>query len=173
MQDDWKKGFICSEAEKPLYDDLIAFMETKEPVESSLIAILHHCQHTFGYIPQDAMSLAALYLGIPISKVYGVVTFYSFFTEVPKGKYAISVCLGTACYVKGAQQILGALENELKIEAGGTTEDRLFSIVETRCLGDCANAPIVMVNDEPYGHMDADKVRKLVRRYRKEESENA
>lgn len=173
MQEDWMSGFICTEKEQPLYDNLISFMKTKERVESSLIAILHHCQHTFGYIPQDAMSLAALYLNLPISKVYGVVTFYSFFTEVPKGKYAISVCLGTACYVKGAQQILGALEDELKIKVGETTEDKLFSIVETRCLGDCANAPIVMVNEEQYGHMDPDKIRKLVQKYRKEESENA
>ena len=171
--ENWLKGFHCDEQDRPKYEELLAFMKTKEPKEDSLIMILHHCQDLFGYIPRDAMSLAAAYLKLPLSKVYGVVTFYSYFSEVPKGKYSISVCLGTACYVKGGKQVLDALKDELQIDDGETTEDRLFTIVETRCLGDCANAPIVMVNDEVFGQMTPDKIRKLVRKYRREESLNA
>lgn len=157
-----------SEAERALYDELEAYLAVQEKAERSLIAVLHKTQNLFGYIPEPAMYLIADQLRLTAADVYGVVTFYSYFTLKPKGRYAFSVCLGTACYVKGAQDVLEALQDELHIKAGDTTEDRLFSIVPTRCLGDCANAPVVMVNGRLYGHVTPESVRKLVRQYRKE-----
>lgn len=166
-----KYDLNCNEKEYALYEELLAFMEDKEKTESSLISILHKAQNLFGYISKDAMEIISKELGLPVSKIYGVVTFYSYFTLKPKGKYSFSVCLGTACYVKGANDVLAALEDELGIKSGDTTADFLFSIIPTRCLGDCSRAPIVMVNDELYGYMDAKKVRDLVKQYRKGEME--
>lgn len=159
---------VYPEEDKHLYEELFAFIATKEPVESSLIAVLHRAQNLFGYIPEPAMVHIAEKLNITSAEVYGVVTFYSYFTLKPKGKYNFSVCLGTACYVKGAQDVLEALEDELGIKAGDTTDDRLFSIIPTRCLGDCARAPIVMVNETSYGNVTPESIRKIVRDYRKE-----
>ena len=105
-------------------------------------------------------------LEIPTSQVYGVVSFYSYFTENPKGKYQISVCMGTACYVKGGQAVLEAFEKELGIKFGETTEDLLFSISQTRCLGDCASAPVIMVNDQLLAKVTADEVPAIIEKYR-------
>lgn len=173
MQNTCKAQCACCSGEQAVYESLVAYMKTLPASENSLIAILHRAQNLFGYIPREAMYVIAQYLDLPVSKIYGVVTFYSYFTEKPKGKFAFSVCLGTACYVKGAQDVLEALEEELGIKTGDTTDDRMFSIIQTRCLGDCANAPIVMVNDQLYGNMNPDSVRKLVRDYRKEIEANA
>lgn len=153
-----------------LYEQLIEFMRSVPLEESSLISILHFTQDLFGYIPESAMLLIAEGLHIPSSKVYGVVTFYSYFSLKPKGKYNFSVCMGTACYVKGANDVLAALQDELKIQDGETTTDGIFSIQATRCLGDCASAPIVMVNDASYGHVDTSSIREIVRNYRKKAS---
>lgn len=154
------------EDEDEQYQALLDFMDTVPQEESSLIAILHFTQDLMGYIPRPAMMLIAEVLGIPSSKVYGVVTFYSYFSLQPKGRYNFSVCMGTACYVKGSQDILEALQDELELEEGQTSEDGLFSIQATRCLGACADAPIVMVNDEVHGPMDPSSVRNLVRQCR-------
>lgn len=156
-----------------LYEQLIEFMRSVPLEESSLIAILHFTQDLFGYIPDRAMLLIAEGLHIPSSKVYGVVTFYSYFTLQPKGKYNFSVCMGTACYVKGANDVLEALKDELKIDDGETTSDGVFSIQATRCLGDCAAAPVVMVNDASYGHIDTSSIRELVRDYRQKAADEA
>ena len=159
--------------DKARYEDLLAFMRTLPLEESSLIAILHRTQTIFDYIPQTAMLLIAEALRIPSSKIYGVVTFYSYFTLKPKGKFNFSVCMGTACYVKGSQDVLSALEDELGIKDGDTSADGIFSIQATRCLGDCAHAPIVMVNDASYGQMNPKSVRALVRQYRAQAAEMA
>jgi NADH-quinone oxidoreductase subunit E len=148
------------------FSELKAFIATTDRQESSLITILHMVQDTYGYIPREAQYIIANELKIPTSQVYGVVSFYSYFTENPKGKYQISVCLGTACYVKGAQDVLEAFEEELGIKYGETTEDLLFSISQTRCLGDCAAAPVIMINDEVIPKVHADEVPAIIEKYR-------
>lgn len=142
------------------------FIATTDRQESSLITILHMVQDTYGYIPREAQYIIAKELEIPTSQVYGVVSFYSYFTENPKGKYQISVCMGTACYVKGGQAVLEAFEKELGIKFGETTEDLLFSISQTRCLGDCASAPVIMVNDQLLAKVTADEVPAIIEKYR-------
>ncbi len=152
------------------FTKLREFIPTTDRTESSLITILHMIQDTYGYIPKEAQYIVADELNIPTSQVFGVVTFYSYFTDHPKGKYQISVCLGTACYVKGAQDVLEALESELGIKFGQTTEDMLFSIAQTRCLGDCSNAPVIMVNDELLLKVTADEVPAIIEKYREIET---
>lgn len=126
-------------------------LEKYEKDKSNLIKILNDIQEKAGYIPMKAQKEISEYLGLPMAEIYGVITFYSRFTLKPKGKYHIAVCLGTACYVKGSQKILDRLKERLKIEPGQTTEDGMFSIDQTRCVGACGLAPVFTVNDEVYG----------------------
>ncbi|HHX36968.1 MAG TPA: NAD(P)H-dependent oxidoreductase subunit E [Clostridiaceae bacterium] len=154
------------EAER--YQELVEYIKTKPRRESSLIDVMHRTQDLFGYVPRTAQLLIGEMLDIPTSKVYGVLTFYSYFTEKPKGVYGISICLGTACYVKGAQKVLEAFEDHLQIKGNDTTEDGLFTIVPTRCLGDCSNAPIVIVNDDVWPQVTTEQVPEIIEHYRKE-----
>ena len=128
------------------------------PVKDNLIQILNEVQEKFGYIPEIAQKEISKFLNVPMAEIYGVITFYSRFTLEPKGKYTISVCLGTACYVKGSQKIIDRLKERLKIEAGQTTEDGMFSIDQTRCVGACGLAPVFTVNDEVYGKATVKKL---------------
>ena len=115
-------------------------------------------QEKFGYIPKTSQLEISKYLNIPMAEVYGVITFYSRFTLEPKGKYAISVCLGTACFVKGSEQILNRLKDRLKIDVGQTTADGKFSIDATRCVGACGLAPVFTVNNEVHGKATVKKL---------------
>ncbi|WP_242848702.1 NADH-quinone oxidoreductase subunit NuoE [Neofamilia massiliensis] len=141
------------------------FMVDKD--DSDLIEILHLVQNTYGYIPEDMITLISKTLDIPPSRIYGVITFYSRFSLVPTGKYSISVCMGTACYVKGAGDILDEVKKELGINSGETTEDGLFSIVETRCIGACGLAPVVTVNGEVHGRLKKGDMTKIIDELRK------
>lgn len=141
------------------------FMVGKD--DSDLIEILHLVQNTYGYIPEDMITLISKTLDIPPSRIYGVITFYSRFSLVPTGKYSISVCMGTACYVKGAGDILDEVKKELGIDSGETTEDGLFSIVETRCIGACGLAPVVTVNEEVHGRLKKGDMTKIIDELRK------
>lgn len=125
--------------------------QTYLPQKDNLISMLNEVQEKFGYIPVEAQKALSEYLQIPMAEIYGVITFYSRFTLEPKGKYAISVCLGTACFVKGSQKIMDRLTERLAIEPGQTTEDGLFSIDETRCVGACGLAPVFTINGEVHG----------------------
>lgn len=136
--------------------------------ESSLIEILHFTQAHYGFIPDEAQILIAQHLHISPAKIYGVVTFYSFFTQNPKGENQISICLGTACYVKGAQQVLAEFEKQLGIVSGETTKDGFFSINPTRCLGDCSQAPVVMINEDVYPKVEPSDVESILKKYRKD-----
>lgn len=147
---------------KEKIDEYKVFLKELKGTKGALIPALHRAQDDFGYIPTEIQELISKVLYIPISEVYGVTTFYSQFSLVPKGENKVSLCLGTACYVKGAQDILEEFSKELKIKTGETTEDLLFSIIETRCIGDCALAPVVTVNDEVYAHFDKKDVKKLL-----------
>lgn len=127
-------------------------------VQSALIPVLHHVQDTFGYVPEKAINHVAQQLGVPTSYVMGVASFYSYFSLTPKGLYTISVCLGTACYVRGSQAVIDELSRQLKIKAGETTDDGLFTLYEARCLGACGQAPVMMVNDTVYAKVTPEQV---------------
>jgi len=131
----------------------------------ALIPVLEQVQEVLGYLPKGALMKIAKGLNIPIAKVYGVVTFYSFFTMVPKGRHNIRVCLGTACYVKGIQRILDKLTNLLDIESGGCTEDRRFSLETVRCLGVCGLAPVIVIGENTHGLVKAAKIEEILDQY--------
>ena len=130
-----------------------------------LIGILHKAQSEFGYLPKEVQSIIAELIKIPASKIYGVVTFYSYFTMKPKGKYPISVCMGTACYVKGAEKVLKEFEERLKIKNGETTPDGKFSMSSLRCVGACGLAPVVSIGEKVYGSVKVEEVEKILSEY--------
>ena len=143
------------------------FLYDNKNKPGSLIPVLQHVQTTLKYLPPVAQDYIASGLNIPSSDVYGVVSFYSFFTMTPRGENIIRVCLGTACYVKGAPQIVENLERELqvKVEEGGTTEDRRFTLEVVRCLGACGLAPVVVINEDTYGMVSPSNVKELLKPY--------
>jgi NADH:ubiquinone oxidoreductase subunit E len=130
-----------------------------------LIPVLEECQGIAGYLPVELQEYIGARLNIPGSTVYGVVTFYSFFSMVPKGRHNIKVCLGTACYVRGIAEILSRLQSEFKLEVGRTSEDRRFSLETVRCLGACGLAPVIVVDNDTHGGVTPDKVVELLNRY--------
>ena len=127
-----------------------------------LINVLHKCQQEFGYLPAEIQEVVADKMKISEAKIYGIVTFYSFFTMIPKGKYPISICTGTACYVRGAENVLAEFKKELDIEVGETTEDGNFSLNCLRCVGACGLAPVVLVGDKTYGRVSPDGVKDIL-----------
>ena len=163
MQENKEKCKNCMEEKtvKELEKILSGYSNDK----SNLIQILNEVQEKFGYVPTIVQEEIAKYLGIEVAEVYGVVTFYSRFTLKPKGKYAISVCMGTACFVKGGEQILDRVKQKLGIEEGQTTEDGKFSIDATRCIGACGLAPVFTVNEEVYGKATPQLVDKVIKEY--------
>ncbi|HYH03653.1 MAG TPA: NADH-quinone oxidoreductase subunit NuoE [Bacillota bacterium] len=132
----------------------------------ALIPVLHKAQQIFGYLPKDVQVKVAEGLKVPLSEVSGVITFYSFFTTVPRGQHTIGICMGTACYVKGAAQVLQKLQDELKVEVGGTTNDGLFTLTLTRCLGACGLAPVMMIGEDVYGRLTPEKIPEILNNYR-------
>ncbi len=145
-------------AQKEVERILDRFSSTK----GSLIMILHAIQEKFGYLPKEALEMVSEKLKIPLSEIYGVVTFYSFFRLEPQGKHVIRLCMGTACYVKGAADLLTALKE------GKVTEDGYFSLDLVRCIGACSMAPALMIDEEVYGKLTPDKLKKLIENFRKE-----
>lgn len=145
-------------ADKEKYKQLDAFIDSLPTKKGELIRVLHTAQGIFGYLPKEVQVYVAKRMDVPASKVYGVVSFYSFFTMKPKGQYDISVCLGTACYVRGAEKVLDELKKKLSIEIGETTDDGKFSLRTLRCVGACGLAPVVMVGDKVYGRVTPDMV---------------
>lgn len=130
-----------------------------------LINVLHKAQSIFGYLPAEVQEIIATELKVPVAKVYGVVTFYSFFTMLPKGKHPISICTGTACYVRGAEKVLDEFKRRLKLEVGETSDDGKFSLSCLRCVGACGLAPVVMVGEKVYGRVSPDGVAKILAEY--------
>ncbi|MFA7074721.1 MAG: NAD(P)H-dependent oxidoreductase subunit E [Endomicrobiaceae bacterium] len=149
--------------------NFIAEILKKDRPDSHLITVLHKAQELNGYLSRDIMNLVSEEMNIPSSTIWGVATFYHYFKLNPIGKYNISVCLGTACYVKGASEILETLKEELGIGIGETTEDMLFSIHEARCIGACGLAPVVMINDKIYGELTPKKITDIINLLRKQE----
>ena len=130
-----------------------------------VINVLHKVQGEFGYLSAEVQELVAEELHIPVARVYGIVSFYSFFTMTPKGRYPISVCLGTACYVRGAEKVIDELKRQLAIQVGGTTPDGKFSLNCLRCVGACGLAPVMMIGDKVYGRVTPDKVAGILAEY--------
>ena len=151
-------------------EKLQAVIEESRTTPGCLMHILQEAQDIYGYLPLPVQKTIAEGLGISLSEVYGVVTFYSQFSLKPKGKHRISVCLGTACYVKGSDKILSEIEKELGIQCGECTEDGLFSIDSCRCVGACGLAPVMMIGDEVYGKLTPESVKDVLDKYRKEEN---
>ena len=134
--------------------------------ESELINVLHKVQGELGYLPAEVQEVIAKELKASVAKVYGVVTFYSFFTMIPQGEHPISICMGTACYVRGAEQVLSEFKRQLKVEVGESTEDGMFSINCLRCVGACGLAPVVTVGEKVYGRVAPTDVKKISAEYR-------
>ena len=134
----------------------------------ALMPVLHEAQNIYGYLPAEVQTVIAEELNIPLAEVYGVATFYSQFSLTPKGKHQISVCLGTACYVKGSDKVLEAIEKELRISCGECTPDAKFSIDSCRCVGACGLAPVMIVDGEVYGKLTAIDVEGILDKYMKD-----
>ena len=132
----------------------------------AVMRTLQSAQEIFDHVPKDVQIYIAKGLGVTLSEVYGVATFYSQFALEPRGQYIVGVCLGTACYVKGSQAILEKLKSELGVEPGHTTEDLRFTLKDTRCLGCCGLAPVIMVNDDVYGRLVPDDIPGILEKYR-------
>ena len=133
---------------------------------SNLIPMLQDTQDIYGYLPEDAIQEIADHLGMALSGVYGVATFYNQFRLTPLGKYVIRVCRGTACHVKGSADVLFALEQELECQAGDTTRDKLFTLETVACIGACSIAPVISVNDEYFGRVAGKEVPKIIKKFR-------
>lgn len=162
---------VRSAEEEALFDDLDRYIETVGGDPGPLIPVLQRAQEIFGYLPTNALKHISFRLNIPYSEVAGVVTFYSFFSTVPRGKHLVRVCLGTACYVRGGKEVLAAVQKELGIEVGSTTEDRLFSLEVGRCFGACGLAPVVIVDDDVHQRVKPSRVRDIFEAYKEEGEE--
>ncbi|HQN74749.1 MAG TPA: NAD(P)H-dependent oxidoreductase subunit E [Bacillota bacterium] len=143
-------------------DQLLAEMAEHKKKQGPLMPTLHSAQRIFGCIPIQVQKIISKELDISVARINGVVTFYGHFSVVPKGKNVISVCLGTACYVKGSEGILDTIAHELKISVGETTDDGMFTLKETRCIGACGLAPVFMVNGEVYGNASVQMVKDII-----------
>jgi NADH:ubiquinone oxidoreductase subunit E len=144
------------------YRELQQFIEANRQVAGPLIQVLHRAQKIFGYLPEEVQKFVARELNLPLSKVYGVVTFYNFFRTEPMGDHIINMCLGTACHVKGASEIIKSMEKFLAIKMGGTTADRFFTLSSARCFGACGLAPCMMIDNEVYGRLNPTKANQIV-----------
>ncbi|QGU94066.1 NADH-quinone oxidoreductase subunit NuoE [Clostridium bovifaecis] len=141
-------------------------VQAHKDMKGALIPILHEVQSLYGYLPEDALHIVAKELKIAMAEIYGVATFYSLFTLEPKGEHTIRVCMGTACYVKGAQSIVDKLNSILDISVGGTTKDGKFTLEAARCLGSCGLAPVMMIDDRVYGKVTPNEVIKILEEYK-------
>lgn len=152
----------CEPTEEELYGMLDDILQEYSGKSGALIPVLQITQKLFGYLPEEALKKISVQLKKPYSEVAGVVTFYSFFSTQPRGKYMVRVCLGTACYVRGGKDVLNSLKKELKVDVGQTTSDRLFSLDVGRCFGACGLAPVIMINDEVFQRVKAEKVNEII-----------
>lgn len=148
------------------FNELKMFIDNlSDKDQSSLIKVLHRAQHIFGYLPKEVQIFVSEQLDIPVSKIYGVISFYSYFTDVACGKNIIHVCIGTGCFVRGADKIMKAFEDELNIKAGNTTADMNFTLTGVRCVGACGLAPVVIINRKVYGHVKVSDVKEILENY--------
>lgn len=158
-------AFKGTPEQKKQFDEVI---NKYKEMPGALLPVLQEAQGIYGYLPIEVQQMVADGLGVSLSEVYGVATFYSQFSLTPKGKHRISVCLGTACYVKGADKVLERLETKLGIKSGECTPDGLFSIDSCRCVGACGLAPVMMIDDDVYGKLTPEMVDGILEKYTKE-----
>ncbi len=161
-------GNCCCGCEDTRTQKLQEVIEKYKDTKGALIPVLHEAQDIFGYLPMNVQKQVSEGLNIPLTEIYGVVTFYTQFSLKPKGKYRISLCMGTACYVKGSSHILDKLQEKLGIHVGDITEDGQFSLDSCRCVGACGLAPVMMVNDDVYGRLTPDEIEGILDKYRHE-----
>jgi NADH:ubiquinone oxidoreductase subunit E len=177
MATDQARQTSCAGCKEPTEAELLAQLDDilgeYRAVAGALIPVLQIAQSLFGYLPESALRKIAVALNKPYSEVTGVVSFYSFFSTVPRGKHLVRVCLGTACYVRGGKEVLAALKAALAIEVGDTTSDRQFSLDVGRCFGACGLAPVIMIDQDVHQRVKPGKVSKLLRRYRDQASVRA
>ncbi len=147
--------------------ELVAFIDEWKAKPGSLIMILHKIQETFGYIPRAAAEKLSVTTGIPLARIYGVITFYHFFKTTKPGKHKISVCLGTACYLKGGQDLIDEARNILGIGPDEVTDDGQFSIDPVRCVGCCGLAPVITIGNDVYGKVTKDQLADIIAKYQK------
>ena len=148
------------------FKELDEFIDALPSKKGELIRVLHFAQKPYGSLPQELQVHIARRMGVPTAKVFGVVSFYSFFSMEPKGEFDISICLGTACYVRGADKVLDEFKKELGIDVGETTSDGKFSLSVLRCVGACGLAPVVLVNGKVYGRVATAEVKGILDEYR-------
>ena len=153
------------ELKKEQVEKIHRFCDEFNNDHGELINVLHRTQSEFGYLPSEIQEVIADKMQIPVAKVYGVVTFYSFFTMIPRGEYPISICTGTACYVRGAENVLAEFKKVLNIEVGESSADGKFSLSCLRCVGACGLAPVVLVGDKTYGRVAPDDVKGIIDEY--------
>lgn len=160
-----KNACSCCGGENPEKVRIDSILAKYEGVKGSLIPILQEVQSLYNYLPKDALEYVAEQTKVPIAQIYGVVTFYSLFHLNPRGRNIIRVCQGTACHVRGGKAILQALEKELDIKAGNTTEDLRFTLETVACIGACGLAPVMQINDDTHGRLTPDKVKAILAKY--------
>jgi NADH-quinone oxidoreductase subunit E/NADP-reducing hydrogenase subunit HndA len=160
---DIQKEFTAEQLAK--LDEIIKKSKDKP---GALIPVLEEAQMVLQFLPMPILHIIAKGLNLPLSRVYGVVTFYSFFTMTPRGKHTLRVCLGTACYVRGSKSIMESIQKELGVKEKETTPDRLFSLESVRCLGACGLAPVIVITEDVHGRMKTQKVRDILNQYREE-----
>ncbi|HBD64616.1 MAG TPA: NADH-quinone oxidoreductase subunit NuoE [Clostridiales bacterium] len=151
------------------FAELKEFIDSVKDTQGILMQTLQKAQDIFGYLPLEVQKFIADETGIPLADIYGVVTFYTQFTVEEKGKHRVGVCLGTACYVKGSQDVMDKLAEELNIKVGQTTEDKMFTLEATRCLGCCGLAPVMTIDEDVYGNIDPKRVPEVIAKYRDQE----
>lgn len=159
-----KQNSCCEEelSEEEMAERIEEIIDTFSDMKGALIPILQSAQNMFGYLPETVLKKVSLRLRIPYSEVAGVVSFYSYFSTIPRGQNIIRVCLGTACYVRGGKEVLAAIQEYLGIEVGGTTSDKIFSLEIGRCFGACGLAPVVMINDHVYQRVKPAKIKDIL-----------
>lgn len=161
----YKKPVVPFSGTKEQEAKLLEIIEKNKDVPGAVMPVLQQAQDVYGYLPIEVQTIIAEGLNVSLAEVYGVATFYSQFSLNPKGKHRISVCMGTACYVKGADKLLEALEEKLGIKVGECTPDGLFSVDSTRCVGACGLAPVMMVDEDVYGRITPDQIDEILAKY--------
>ncbi len=148
------------------FEKLQGVIDEYKEKKGALIPVLQKAQDIFGYLPLEVQKFIAKGMDVPLQRIYGIATFYAQFSLEPKGEHTIGLCMGTACYVRGAQSILEKLKEELGVDVGGTTEDLKFTLTATRCLGCCGLAPVMMIDDDVYGRLTPDRIPEILGKYR-------
>ena len=155
----------CGMDQEKAFEQIANVIDLYKEKEGSLIQVLHLAQQIYGYLPLELQKFIAANMGLPLSEVSGVVSFYSFFSTVPRGKHTIRVCLGTACYVRGGKRVLEHLQGKLGVELGGTTQDGRFTLEVARCIGACGLAPAMMIDDQVYKQVNVNKLDSILSDY--------